>query len=428
MEEAGRETSKVVFLGHNASRTGAPIALLHLLRWLNRNTALRSELLLLAGGPLVDAYRHVVPTSVIGVDGVHSYPLKVIERSVGALTKRPPRGLARLPELRQGRRLASRCTDADLVYVNSFEAAWVLHHLRSAPPTLLHLHEMSYGLRHLAFRSPARGGMTEDEYVGKTLDLADAILVPSEVNRREVLAIAPSIDPRCRVIPEMIDVNAVQASTRPSSEIRAELGIPSQALVVAACGSFDWRKASDLFVQVAARVIADTRSEPVYFMWIGVPSDPAFGTIAWSTRRQFDFDARSLGVAERMILVPPVPDAAPYVGAADVFLLPSREDPFPLAAIEAAALGKPIVCFDSAGTAEMIGEGAGTVIPYLDVPAMSAAVQSYLEDPEARRSAGALAAERAAEYEVSKIMPRVLAAVSDLLARSAEPSRPSMRA
>ncbi|HMJ08251.1 MAG TPA: hypothetical protein VK468_04555, partial [Pyrinomonadaceae bacterium] len=51
---------RVLFIGHEAGRSGAPIVLLHLLRWLKANSPeIETDLLLLTGGELEDEYEKV---------------------------------------------------------------------------------------------------------------------------------------------------------------------------------------------------------------------------------------------------------------------------------------------------------------------------------------------------------------------------------
>jgi glycosyltransferase involved in cell wall biosynthesis len=74
-----------------------------------------------------------------------------------------------------------------------------------------------------------------------------------------------------------------------------------------------------------------------------------------------------------------------YYAAADIFFLPSREDPFPSVVLEAMAFGLPIVCFENAtGAAELTEkEAAGIVVPYLDIAAAAQAISTLLTDPTA---------------------------------------------
>jgi len=49
---------KILFISHEASRTGAPLILLHLLKWLNKNTEnLQFDVLLIKRGAMADDFR-----------------------------------------------------------------------------------------------------------------------------------------------------------------------------------------------------------------------------------------------------------------------------------------------------------------------------------------------------------------------------------
>src|SRR5689334_15759774 len=47
---------KVVFISHDASRTGAPIVLLHLLNWIKQNTGVEFLIIMGNGGELEDRF------------------------------------------------------------------------------------------------------------------------------------------------------------------------------------------------------------------------------------------------------------------------------------------------------------------------------------------------------------------------------------
>ena len=73
----------------------------------------------------------------------------------------------------------------------------------------------------------------------------------------------------------------------------------------------------------------------------------------------------------------------------DIFLLPSREDPFPLVMLDSASLEIPIVCFDKSGGArEFVEEDSGYIVPYMDIESMSNAVVQLIEDKSLRRDLG----------------------------------------
>jgi glycosyltransferase involved in cell wall biosynthesis len=121
----------------------------------------------------------------------------------------------------------------------------------------------------------------------------------------------------------------------------------------------------------------------VHFTWVG--------KVNAYDQPLIEHDLQHAGLKEVVHFIGEVTQPAPVYGSFDIFLLPSREDPFPLVCIEVGAMGKPIVCFEGAtGTAEVLCHGGGMIVPYLDVEAMGRAVVDYARDPERRRKDGEL--------------------------------------
>jgi glycosyltransferase involved in cell wall biosynthesis len=151
-----------------------------------------------------------------------------------------------------------------------------------------------------------------------------------------------------------------------------------------------WRKGPDLFVQMARQVLATTR-QPVVFVWLG-------GALDQMEYRNLQYDAQALGIEDRLFFPGTVKAHLPYFARFDIFVLSSREDPFPLVMLDAASLGKPLVCFEHAGGApELVEDDAGVVVPYLDVVAMAAAVVRLVESPALRASMGEAARRKTRE-------------------------------
>ncbi|GGA04333.1 hypothetical protein CYANOKiyG1_16650 [Okeania sp. KiyG1] len=73
----------------------------------------------------------------------------------------------------------------------------------------------------------------------------------------------------------------------------------------------------------------------------------------------------------------------------DLFLLTSREDPFPLVNMEAMYCGLPVITFLGNGGASEIFEGQrGVAVPYLDIPEMAKAVINLKNDEQLRKEIG----------------------------------------
>ncbi len=105
----------------------------------------------------------------------------------------------------------------------------------------------------------------------------------------------------------------------------------------------------------------------------------------------------------------------------DVFLLSSREDPYPLVVLEAALLQKPIICFESAGGApELVESDAGMVVGYLDVVAASEAIITLVKDPVLRKQKGLNASQKVlSRHDTNHSIQKVLTIIEDCMKVSA---------
>jgi glycosyltransferase involved in cell wall biosynthesis len=91
-------------------------------------------------------------------------------------------------------------------------------------------------------------------------------------------------------------------------------------------------------------------------------------------------------------------ELAAVYAQADVFVLPSRSEPWGMVLNEAAASGLPIVATEGVGAAhDLVEEGVnGFRVPADDAPALADALRRLAEDPELRHAAG-LASRRIVE-------------------------------
>ncbi len=362
----------ILFISHDASRTGAPIALLTFLKWLRANTDYRFEILLGCGGSLEAAFESVAPTTTADI-ATGRYP--------GHLSANIPQVLLNAWRQKRLRSLARRLSTVDLVYSNTLQNGPLLRELWHPGQTVLsHVHELEWWLE---YRTPARD-------LGFTKDVTDHYIACSRVTLENLVSTQGVPPERTTLCHEFIAVDEVQlARARADRAItRSRLGISPDALVVGGVGTMDWRKGPDLFVQLAAMVTRRLPDADVHFVWAG-------GDTAGPTRGGLLMDARRLGLGDRIKFVGPLEQPEWLFAAMDVFALTSREDPFPLVMLEAAAAGIPLVCFAGGGGApEFAHPDAGRVAAYLDVAGMAAAVSDLLEREEERQRMGQTAAER----------------------------------
>jgi glycosyltransferase involved in cell wall biosynthesis len=121
-----------------------------------------------------------------------------------------------------------------------------------------------------------------------------------------------------------------------------------------------------------------------------------------------------------------------YLSAADIAVLSSRREGFPVAVVEAMTCGLPVVATNVSGVIDALGdELAGVVVPPEDAPALAAALGRLLDDDPLRRELGQRARRRAErEFSLQRVGSRLRAFMEArgafrewprLLGRSVEP-------
>src|SRR5262249_26034935 len=130
----------------------------------------------------------------------------------------------------------------------------------------------------------------------------------------------------------------VRVSDRMRANVRRSLGAAAGECVVLGLGYADLRKGFDLFLNCS--LLARKKSVRTHFVWVG--------NVAKSIEMLKPEVDRAIAKG-CFHLVPFQKDISPYLSAADVFFLSSREDPFPSVVIEALHAGMPVVAFEDTG-------------------------------------------------------------------------------
>src|SRR5262249_33102079 len=100
-----------------------------------------------------------------------------------------------------------------------------------------------------------------------------------------------------------------------------------------------------------------------------------------------------------------LPDVGPVLAAADGLALPSRTEGLPMAVLEAMAAGVPVVASAVGSLPEVLGEGAGMLVPPGDAEALRRALES-LWAPRTRESLASAARRRVESRYGAEAMAR----------------------
>ena len=386
----------MLVVAHEATLTGAPMNLLHFVRWMVANTECEVHALVLRDGPLRYGFEKVVPTTVLDRNSVQR-ALGFVHggmTSLGSRRARVPLAAAWLkPQLR-------KLGQFEAVYLNSVTSVSILPYLRGDPTVIAHVHELDVALsiwrpesdRDLFLTRPHR-------YIAASQAVADALVRVCSIEASKISVHYEFID--------SVPFSEFRLGLRQSERLRRRHRIPLDASIVMGAGTIDWRKGADLFVQLAAELGRQTR-DPIYCLWIG-------GELNTVEMFRLRADMRRAGT-HNVLFAGVKPDPREYFALADVFVLTSREDPFPLVCLEHAAMGHPIVTYRNGGIPELL-EAAGPVaalniVDYLDVGAMANRVVALLGSSDLSRSAGQQVHDRVlAAHDVDVAAPELWATV-----------------
>jgi glycosyltransferase involved in cell wall biosynthesis len=191
--------------------------------------------------------------------------------------------------------------------------------------------------------------------------------------------------------------------------LRDELRIPREAPVVGVVARLVAEKGyRELFA--AARIVRAAMPE-VRFLAVGADEGEAMSRLTpdevAAARADVVFAGWRLDI----------PD---LIACCDVFTLPSWREGLPRSAIEAAAMGKPLVLTDIRGCREVVRDGVeGLLVPPRDANALAGALLRLVRDPAERERMGRAAIARARErFDERAVADRVVEHYRRLLTAS----------
>ncbi len=226
--------------------------------------------------------------------------------------------------------------------------------------------------------------------------LPDYVIAVSDEVRRHAVEVDRIPESRVGVV-----YNAMEGVADPTPHVWPEMP------VVIAVGNLRPVKGQDTLVEAAA-IVLRTHSQ-VRFYFVGEALDHAF---FGELRRRVE----QLGITDRVLFFGGVPDAAPLLREATIFVLPSRSEGFSNAIVEAMAAGLPVIATRVGGNAEAVADGeTGLLVRAEDPAALAVAITLLLDDPErvhamgkeGRSRAGRLFTEAALLHRLRKIFALV---------------------
>jgi glycosyltransferase involved in cell wall biosynthesis len=122
------------------------------------------------------------------------------------------------------------------------------------------------------------------------------------------------------------------------------------------------------------------------------------------------------GLGEHVKFLGWIDDLTPVLPRWDVFVMPSLEEGFPIAALDAMAAGLPVIATSVGGVPELIEDGkTGWLVPPRDAKALVSRLRPLLSNAELRLSMGAAGYSRVRDHFSAAQMTESFARLYDEL-------------
>ena len=368
---------KILFISHDASRTGAPILLLRLIEQIKNYANFEVLILLKNEGELKEDFEKLGKTYLWNGHIQQAGFLEIFKErfchkiGIKRLTAKQKYHLAILKEI----------NEADIIFNNTITNAALLKDLSIKGKKIFsYFHEL-----HLITQSNC-----SKEDIAYLNDISEKIFVPSKAVKNFLIKDYNISPDRIAFLRYVIPEPKYPAK---NSDIAAKKVIhDAKAFLIGFCGTIHWRKGYELLPLLAKRIVSDKKITGINFVWIGANKNSNEYLILKN-------DLEKLGLISYFTFIQPEKDIEPYLCQLDVLVLPSREDAFPLVVLEAAHYEVPCVYFSNAGgIGEFLGSDAGIAVEYLDIDGMADAIIGLKQDADYNARLGKRAKEKIIEY------------------------------
>lgn len=372
---------KMIVLAHNASLSGAPILLYNLLLLLKNSSEIEISMVVIGRpGPLLNQFEQHFPIVLMKPEG-YANEGSLLKRLSGILRNR----------IKLVRVIASIAT-ADLVFSNTVVNGRLLKRISFLKKkTITYVHELEQVLAYYS-----ENGITTNSLQYSSLFAYPSLRVKQVLQQRYDIPVDKLMRLSYYLPVNHQQLNDVAAREFFVQEFRKRFALGEDGLLIVGMGKISHRKGTDIFVNICEQV--NRKNKNIRFCWIG------------DAENNEEQDAINRLVTEKnlgdqIVFTGALPHNYYNLAAFDLFLLSSREDPYPLVVLEAGLMGVPAICFEnSGGIAEFTGNDAGWVIPGFEINLAAERILQLYDQKEICREKGRHAREKALRTHVNPVL------------------------
>jgi glycosyltransferase involved in cell wall biosynthesis len=348
---------KVLYVNHTAEVSGGERSLLSLLR----------------SPPAGVEVRLAAPPGLLTEEATRlGVEVEAIAGTAGSLRVHPvhtPKAMAEIAVAARSVRKIARGWGADLLHANSIRGGLILGAAQPGLPTVDHI------------RDCLPAGMAGTATMRVISRTATSIVANSEYTADSVRRLAPRAD--VVVVYNSLDLDHWDPALVDRVHARAALRqVRPRSLLLGVVAQLTPWKGQDTAIE-ALRILRD-QGVDAHLLMIGSAKFVAASTRFDNNAYVEELKARvaDARLESRVTFMGERSDVRELISALDVLLLPSREEPFGRAVIEAMAMRVPVVATDVGGPREILTDGVGGfLVDPEDPPAWAEAIRRFVDYP-----------------------------------------------
>jgi len=333
---------RILFINHEESKTGAPKVLFDIAK------KMKNEFEVV----MVSLDKGTMHEEFVKEFGEIVYPPKMYEFN---------------DKLRIARKIIGSI-NPDVVYANSISTySYAIEARKQNISTIFHIHELEEGFKW--------GLMNVNKKYFN--NWADKFIAVSDNVKGFLINKMKCDESKIELINAFVSFEEILKKSEDISkeDVYREINKKEEEKIILSIGEVGSRKGTDLFIE--AHKILKKKGYKFKFVWIGSMRFKDQIKKSYKTR-----DMSFLFLGEKQ-------NPFPYISASDIFVLSSREDPFPLVALESMVLGKPIVAFkDSGGMPEVIEGCCGVIVEEMNAESLANSIENVFLDMEKIKELG----------------------------------------
>ncbi len=227
--------------------------------------------------------------------------------------------------------------------------------------------------------------------------ITDKIVALTNREKKDHILFKIAEEDKFSVIYSGIELNILkESSSEEKQNLKKELGIPENSLIVGTAGRLVPVKGPEFLVKASKYIIS--KYPDTYFMFTGD------GPLEQDLKRK----ALEMGISDNIIFLGWRDDLVKIISIYDIFVLPSLNEGMGRVLVEAMALGKSIIASNVGGIPDLVIHGKnGFLVPPKNPKELAKYIQVLLEDKDKREKMGLAGKEMAYNFTSERMVEKI---------------------